>query len=142
MYKNLSIYSIAEALYAIEPKAIVLTYYNNYVGKITLTNNTYNKRFYTVKPSGDTPSGIALLATALKFPNSLILHFTDGYSNVSTSPKAALARIKQVNPKLKIINVEYPKTTGLYPTENSIAIDNVDKFSDVVKKFYLDSMNA
>jgi hypothetical protein len=48
---------------------------------------------FTTAPAGNTPSGQAIIATALKLPKvkrRLILHFTDGFSNVGLDVSRAL----------------------------------------------------
>lgn len=58
-----------------------------------IKNLFYNNRLYTLEPEGDTPSGEALVAAALRLPpggQNLIIHITDGLKNVGLTIESAL----------------------------------------------------
>jgi hypothetical protein len=53
----------------------------------------YNKKIYTVRPSGRTPTGQAIIAAAVKMPRDkkrLIVHLTDGEPNCGVSVQKGL----------------------------------------------------
>lgn len=54
-------------------------------GKCMLTRLYHGNRLYTITPSGDTPSGQAIMAVAMlldrKYRKSMIIHITDGAPN-------------------------------------------------------------
>ncbi|MDY6917852.1 MAG: vWA domain-containing protein [Chloroflexota bacterium] len=58
-----------------------------------IKNFFHSNRLYTVEPEGDTPSGEAIVAAALRMPphgEKLIIHITDGLKNVGLPIESAL----------------------------------------------------
>lgn len=133
------IYQNAQALHKVLPKIQVLSYSTGH--GITIEWHTYDGKFHEITPLAQTPSGTALLATAERFPNSLIIHFTDGGSNIGHSPKEALQLIEKRHPKTRIVNVVlnnlYMDYISEYPESRSskiIQIDSYDQFSGKLQK--------
>jgi hypothetical protein len=138
------IYKAAASVKQIFPESIVWTYSSSGFNQI----DDYSKgaKLTRIKPSGSTPSGRALAAAVSKYPDSLILHFTDGEPNVDTDTAKVLGKIDQVYPAASIVNVVYqPRSLNkaqqlcqeYYPetnTSTSLAIDNLDDFSITLRK--------
>jgi len=103
------IYNAAIALHhVLRKQKIQVLSYNSPNSTNVITNHTTNKGIIgEITPDGGTPSGQALIVTALKFPKSLIIHFTDGEANRSMSPKDALDVIGGKYPSVHIVNVIY-----------------------------------
>ncbi len=58
-----------------------------------IKNLFHNNRLFTIEPEGDTPSGEAIIAAALRMPpggQNLIIHITDGLKNVGLPVDHAL----------------------------------------------------
>ena len=70
----------------------------------------YNNRLFTVRPSGRTPSGQAIVATALKLPADkprLIIHVTDGEPNCGLSVKKSLEFCDRTGVEIVTIGAYY-----------------------------------
>lgn len=58
-----------------------------------IKNLFHNNKLFTVEPEGDTPSGEAIIAAALRMPQhgeKLVIHITDGLKNVGLAVEHAL----------------------------------------------------
>ena len=63
-----------------------------------IRNLFYNNKLFNLEPEGDTPSGEALVAAALRLPpggQNLIIHITDGLKNVGLNIERALDYCQQ-----------------------------------------------
>ncbi len=105
MSSRLDIYEDAKALFRALPDSIILSYDANN-SAIQIKVHTQGRQFRQVEPRGSTPSGMALAATALKYPRSLIIHFTDGQSNHGNSPAKLIPQIHENYPEVRIVNIQ------------------------------------
>ena len=140
-----SIYKAASSAHRIIPETKVFSYTDAPNTGIVIQNHTIGKKFLEIIPTSNTPSGIALLVMAVKFPSSLIVHFTDGLSNVGTTPQDALQIITDKFPNTTIINVIYQGDIRQYNGAESNKITNImlrdlsyfpNLLRDSVKKWY------
>ena len=63
-----------------------------------IRNLFYNNKLFNLEPEGDTPSGEAIVAAALRLPpggQNLIIHITDGLKNVGLQIESALDYCQQ-----------------------------------------------
>ncbi len=70
----------------------------------------YNNKIYTVRPSGRTPTGQAIVAVALKLPRDkprLIIHVTDGESNCGLSVKKGIEFCDRTGVEIVTIGAYY-----------------------------------
>jgi von Willebrand factor type A domain. len=70
----------------------------------------YNNQLYTVRPGGRTPTGQAIVATALKLPKDkpgLIIHVTDGEPNCGLSVKKGLEFCDRTGVEIVTIGAYY-----------------------------------
>jgi hypothetical protein len=90
--------------------------------------------------NGGTPSGQALIATALNFPDRMIIHFTDGDSNGGFTTAQAFEIIRKKIPRVQIIDVQMrPRmynriTDGLPPNVTRVTIQEVSEFPAVLQE--------
>lgn len=106
MGNHKSVYHAAHALHQAIPESEVLTYYNGSNVVITRTAGKHQP-FREVSPTGTTPSGLALLVAARRNPSALIIHFTDGASNVGSMPVDAMKLVHENYPAVKVIDIRY-----------------------------------
>jgi hypothetical protein len=135
MHTKRDIYKAAKTLYTIIPEAQVLSY--DYEGNYNLIqNHTYDGTFRKIETNGGTPSGRALLVAAMKFPRSLIIHFTDGASNTDVSPAKILSTLNEKYPQVQIVNILFQGRDNQYPEysfSSTKVIDRVDEFPEALK---------
>ena len=93
------------------------------------------------RPGGGTPTSRALLATAIKYPKSLIVHFTDGQANSDIPLQDVFTVLDSKFPKIKVISLilesdttrNHPRYKDVLPRE---WINVVERFPEViVRKF-------
>tara|TARA_Y100000310_G_scaffold193641_1_gene193595 strand:+ start:2744 stop:4603 length:1860 start_codon:yes stop_codon:yes gene_type:complete len=151
--KNLTIYEDVKALFKSLPEAKVISYREDR-GLIKLALHTSGRQFRKIHATGNTPSGVALAAVANKYPNSLIIHFTDGGPNRGVMPEEIMPEIHEQYPKVKIVNIRldislnnrgryhydssmdevYPIIPGV---SSNIEISNVNEFPQALKEVLL-----
>ena len=144
MIHHKPIYEAAKALHTIVKNIDILIYSLDTQYKRTkIQNITFDGKFRKVHTEGYTPSAEALAATAIKFPESLLIHFTDGDPNGAFSPATALKQITNKDPKIQIVNILMGSRTRVetikrhypdnIPNVSNIIIPNVSKFPDALK---------
>jgi hypothetical protein len=104
--ENESVFRAAHTLHRIIPASTVVTYNKN-KDVVIEVSSAVNKPSRKVWPNGETPSGLALLATAKRFPSALIIHFTDGDCNQGPTTKQAYHIIEEEYPNTSFIEVQY-----------------------------------
>jgi len=142
MHSNKHIYICANTLHRVLPETQILSYAST--GDTCFLNlHTQGRNLPTVvEPSGGTPSGRALLGTAIKHPKGLIVHFTDGGSNDDLSTKEACRVLAKTHPKLKVLDIclGHGGAVSFGPNHNRVYIREVEDFGTVllegVQKFY------
>jgi hypothetical protein len=137
MCKHMKIYDAAEALFAVLGKDIkILSYYSLSDTNIEIHN--FDSKYRKIEPVGGTPSGLALLTTAIKYPKTLVIHFTDGDANNTIRPGEALDIIGDKYPSCQIINLLYKAKKELYnsknPNSSIINLKSVQEFPLKLKK--------
>lgn len=132
------IYQAAQALHKVIPETRVLSYNCDTI--ITIQDHTGGgKIFHAIVPLGNTPSGLALLATAGKFPKSLIIHFTDGGTNTGPKLPQVFPIIQKEYPTCKVVNIQLNPTSGdiipeILNFSKTAIIKNVNEFPAVLKE--------
>jgi len=135
------------------PETTVISYYYHHAGTLITVNARKHGPFRTVDVTGQTPSGLALLATAKTHPDSFIIHFTDGNSNTGPSPEQVFPIIEREFPAVKIMEVRYRQRRyssnqqslntwkSLAPNVQAIYLNNVADFpiylKEALKPWYL-----
>lgn len=111
------VYNISNALHKAIPESRIISYQGG-TGDPAVMELISEKHgpLRRIHPNNVTPSGVALLSTAMKYPNSLIVHFTDGSCNDGLDTPTALKLIEHTYPKCFVVNIEYPKarTQGMF----------------------------
>jgi len=134
------IYKAAHALARVVDGTEVLSYNMPGHDQCVVTRQTSGRGFKRIKVNGGTPSGQALIATALKFPDRMIIHFTDGDSNDGFTTTQASKIIQKKFPRVQIIDVQMrPKvynrnTDGLPPNVTRVNIQEVSEFPAVLQE--------
>ncbi len=142
MDNKLDIYKAAQALHKVVPDSTVLCY--DSMPNCTIQDCSHLGQMQEITPRGGTPSGRALLGAMIKNPRSLLIHFTDGESNVDLTPKDALEVIAQKYPKAQVVNIimgqretSY-REEGQYPPDDrnykTVTIQTIEEFPDVLKE--------
>ncbi|WDN88365.1 hypothetical protein BuS5_01333 [Desulfosarcina sp. BuS5] len=89
--------SLCQAVKGTENRLVVYAYFES--GGICKVNDlSYSSTLYTVRPTGRTPTGQAIVTTAMKLPDDkrkLVIHLTDGEPNCGLSVKKALEFCKR-----------------------------------------------
>ncbi len=84
--------SLSEAVKGTGNRLDLLSYYER-AGICELNTLAYGNKIYTVRPAGRTPTGQAIIATAMLMPKDkkrLIVHLTDGEPNCGISVQKSL----------------------------------------------------
>ena len=129
------VYRIASSLYRLLPKTLLYGY-SAISGDTTLFNLVHAGELEQPKPSGGTPSAIALYGIANRHPESLIIHLTDGQPNYDQNVLEVMKLIEQKYRDCFIANVllgNYKKPDyGSYtnPPKNAVvtSITNASEF--------------
>jgi len=132
MSHNTSIYDDAKALHQTLPESVILSY-SDHQG-IMLTEHTEGRIFREVLPDGGTPTAKALAATALRFPNSLIIHFTDGECNRKELAEL-IPKIHTQFPKIKMVHVQLQENRhyrNRYQDSSDVGIPEVPGVSKTI----------
>ncbi len=136
MMNRTSIYECAKSLHKVIPEATVLTYSDVNEGVVISVQGERQGIFREVRTAGQTPSGLAILAAAMKFPDSMIIHFTDGETNVGPLPTDVLKLMEEKFPKVQVVNILYGhrRTYGNDgPNYSDVAISDIAEFPEKLK---------
>jgi len=137
---NTKIYQAAHALARVVDGTEVLSYNQPGDNTCVITRQTSGRGFKRIKVNGGTPSGQALVATAMKFPDRMIVHFTDGDSNDGFTTLTALRIMQKKFPKIHVIDVQmrpraYNRSTeGLPSNVTRVNIEGVSEFPEVLQE--------
>jgi len=123
MSNKTDIYKAAFAVCKILPQVKMYSYEHS-SGTINLKLHTLGKLLTEVEIGGDTPSGQAILGTAIKHPDHLILHFTDGGANTGSDPNTAFLLMQKKFPKAYVLNVIYEPRINDNPYQRATRIPN------------------
>lgn len=140
------IYDPAYALHMLIPETKIYSYDSDKDG-VKVYGHTYDY-LRKIRPRGLTPSGDALLVTAIRHPRSMIIHFTDGISNTGEiKPKDAIRLIGDKLPGVQVVNIFMREHQGGYygrQVDDAIndrygdlpltTIRSVEKFSPVLRE--------
>ena len=135
MSRILSVYEDAHAVFRALDNAVVLSY-NDYNDTVYVERHDEGKVMRVIHPAGTTPSGPALLSAALKFPESLIIHFTDGQPNQGETAQKALATIEKNCPSIKVVNIIYASSADNYPesaSSKTIVLEDIRELPTLLK---------
>jgi nitric oxide reductase activation protein len=105
--------SLFEAVKGTGNRLDVYSYYER-AGVCELNLLAYNKKIYTVRPSGRTPTGQAIIAAAVKMPKDkkrLIVHLTDGEPNCGVSVQKGLEFCDREGIEIVTIGTYYDEHT-------------------------------
>ena len=136
MGQKTSIYDDAAAVFRTLQNAVVLSYHDH-VNEVLVYRHDEGRLLRKVQVEGKTPSGSALLAAAVKFPQSLIIHFTDGHPNSGRTVMEALSTIEKQALDVKVVNIVYGGAANNYPENNScktIILDDIKDFATKLKQ--------
>ena len=142
MSRTSIVYKAANALHSVLPDAKILSYAES--GGVTrIQDCTWDGKLREIIPTGNTPSGKALLVTAMKHPKSLIIHFSDGEANADVRPRDILPVIAEKYPKVQIANIlqkpttrsmtEYGGGDNIYRNSTVKGINVLDEFPEALK---------
>ena len=100
------------------------------------THKLHNQPMTEVKPGGTTPSGIALLAAAHKYKEGLVIHFTDGQSNVGPTPVTIFPILGRKFPNLRLVDIRYRGYRSLvdFPNVRTVYLDNIHDFPATLRE--------
>ena len=132
------IYKAAHALSKVVRGTEVLSYYS-YGESCLITRQTSGQGFKEINIGGGTPSGQALLAAARKFPDRMLIHFTDGDSNLGFTTDQAYEIMRKQFPKVKVIDVQmrekgYERALKTHPNVVRVSISEVKEFPKVLQE--------
>ena len=136
MSRNPSVYEDAYAVFRALDNAVVLSYNDNR-SSVFVERHDEGKAMKKIQTGGTTPSGPALLAAALKFPTSLIIHFTDGQPNQGETVKGALTTIEKNCPNVKVVNIIYASSADNYPesaSSKTIVLEDIKELPTLLKQ--------
>ncbi len=125
--------SLCQAVKGTENRLVVYAYFES--GGVCKVNDlSYSSILYTVRPSGRTPTGQAIVTTAMKLPDDkrkLIIHLTDGEPNCGLSLQKALEYCKNKNVDFITIGVYEDKKMKTILSEQygdkAILVDSLDQ---------------
>lgn len=103
MSVSLPIYEATLAVAKVMPEVEVLAYSES--KGVNITKHNTARGLIKILPGGSTPSGEAILVTAMKHPNGLIIHFTDGEPNIGTGIAKTMQLLKDKFPNVKVLTV-------------------------------------
>ena len=136
MRDKTSIYKDAKALHRTLPEATVISYQRQGDGQIDIRIHTQGRVFKEIKPHGGTPTTEALAAVALKFPNALIIHFTDGECK-QDELETLFPKIHKQHPRLKMVHIQMSQYQyGRSGMHN--AIEPIPEFEGMSKTVMMD----
>lgn len=136
MTRNTSIYEDAKALHQTLPDSTVLSYTSRV--DMELIEHTDGRAFRAVIPRGGTPTAEAIAATALRFPNSLIIHFTDGECD-RDELEELFPKIHVQFPKLRMVHIML-RENNHYRNRYSQQDEGIPEFDDLSKTVIMDKV--
>lgn len=108
------IYETCYALLKVIPEAHMLVYNAPDSHSCSVVNYNNGKQIRKVEPEGSTPTGRAMIMAAIKYPRSLMIHFSDGESNQDIDPVQAMEIvIAKKWPKIQVVNIILDKKGDL-----------------------------
>lgn len=111
MRKNKMVFHAANTVHSIIPDSHVYGYGSPDGQKVHITYLTGQGRMKRPVLDGETPSGSAIIAVAMKHPTALLIHFTDGVSNLGI-PMIDCYRIVETQfPSSYLLSVEFGRST-------------------------------
>ena len=152
MSANKEIYQAAHALAKVVKGTEVLSYRaqveSSYTGEridtCIIVRQTSAQGFKEVNIGGRTPSGEALVATAEKFPDCLLVHFTDGENNDGIVSSDAFEILKNKFPKIQVVDVNMVGQHARFyekqahrpenPNVRSVYINYVSEFPEILQE--------
>ena len=114
MSGHTSVYVDAHTVVRIVGDCEVISY-RAWWGSFQMNEHRLGQRMTQVNPDGGTPSGWAIMSCAIKYPEHLIIHFTDGMPNNAPLPAEVIPTLNKTNPELKLVNVLYRASALAYP---------------------------
>lgn len=126
--------SLFEAVQGTGNKLYIFSYYES-AGICEVNLLAYNNKMFTVRPTGRTPTGQAIVATALKLPKDkrrLIVHLTDGEPNCGISVHKGLEFCDNEGVDIVTIGTYYDdeakKALESQYQDRAILVDSLDLF--------------
>lgn len=107
-------------------------------GTLIITNLLNNNRLFTISPSGNTPSGQAIISTAMQIPKGnrkMLLHITDGKINVGVDIDFAIKFCNKENIDLLTIGtgmLDIIELNRRYGNDRFQIIKSLDELPDVL----------
>ena len=125
--------SLCQAVKGTENRLVVYAYFES--GGVCKVNDlSYSSTLYTVRPTGRTPTGQAIITTAMKLPDDkrkLIIHLTDGEPNCGLSVHKALEFCKNQDVDFVTIGVcENEEMKSIFVQQygkDAILVDSLDQ---------------
>jgi len=126
--------SLFEAVKGTGNRLDIFSYYEQ-GGVCEVNMLAYNNKLFTVRPNGRTPTGQAIVATAMKMPKDkrrLIIHLTDGEPNCGIGVKKALEFCDKEGVDVVTIGTYYDDKTKIalehQYQDRVILVDSLDLF--------------
>ncbi len=126
--------SLFEAVRGTGNRLDIFSYYER-AGVCEINMLAHHNRLFTVRPSGRTPTGQAIIATAVKMPKDkrrLIVHLTDGEPNCGISVRKGLEFCDKEGIDVVTIGTYYDDTTKIalekQYQDRAILVDSLDLF--------------
>lgn len=114
------IYETCYALLKVIPEAHMLVYYSD-THNCNVVNYNHSKQPKKVEVQGGTPTGRAMIMAALKYPRSLMIHFSDGKFNRDIDPKQAMERVIASRwPNIQVANIILRERHSIYSDRKQI----------------------
>ncbi len=123
------IYTAAASLHKVIPNSLVTSYSSSSSGTVVTSLNASQRLLHRPRIDGGTPSGEALLVMAIRKPNSLIIHFTDGDSNKGIKVPAAMDIISNKYPGVCVVDIRLGIETRNAPSRKNYKIVYISEVS-------------
>jgi hypothetical protein len=101
-----SVYEAAYAIHRVIP-SMPLYSYDEIRRQVRLFRHGIGGELRRVQPEGGTPTGLALLAILKEHPESLVILFSDGDSNVGIHPSEVIQLMPAMYPKAKVLYIQF-----------------------------------
>ena len=117
----------------------MISYQRTGDGQIDIRTHTQDRVFRKILTQGGTPTTEALAATALKFPNALIIHFTDGGCNQKELTEL-FPKIHTQHPRLKMVHIQMAEPH--YDVRQGMAnrVESIPEFEGMSKTVMMDTI--
>ena len=126
--------SLFEAVKGTGNRLDIFSYYER-AGVCEVNMLAHHNRLFTVRPTGRTPTGQAIIATAMKLPKDkrrLIIHLTDGEPNCGISVQKGLEFCDKAGVDVVTIGTYYDDQTKIalknQYQDRAILVDSLDLF--------------